>query len=185
MTTSEVKELEKQARAQKAEEMRAKGFVKVGSRWISQDEKERIESLKERIEEITESINQEAKDWAEGKLADYKREAERVSERSNYASQRYASAKLLLSQHFGDGCSNEIRAVSDIKRYKAELKQLAGELKTTRNKVGTAANTLKSKVSSWRRTLKNEGIRLMRRVEAGEKIDEATTEGKLRPRDLK
>ncbi|MDP6506917.1 MAG: hypothetical protein QF886_25045, partial [Planctomycetota bacterium] len=64
LTASEVKELEKQASAQKAAEMRAKGFVKVGSRWVSKDEMERIKSLKERIEGIQNEIYEEAEEWA-------------------------------------------------------------------------------------------------------------------------
>lgn len=185
LTATEVKELEKQAGTQKAEEMRAKGFVQVGSRWVSQEDMDRIKALKERIDEITQDICREAENWAESKLAGFKQEVERLQEKSSDSSPGYESARILRASHAGDGCSTEIQANADMKRYKDELKDLANELKATKNKVGTAANALRSKVSNWKRDIKNEGIRLVRRAEAGEEVDVASIEGKLRPSEIK
>jgi hypothetical protein len=145
---------------------------------------ERIEALKERIEEIVQNVNKEAEDWAEGRLAEVQSGVERVQARSSDTAQRYESSRILRASHAGDGCSTEIRAAADMKRYKDELKKIASELRTVRNKVGTARNALRSKVNNWQRDIKNEGIRLIRRAEAGEKIDEGGLEEKLRPGEL-
>jgi hypothetical protein len=185
LTASEVKELEGQAEAQKVEEMRAKGFVKVGKRWVNQEEKERIDALQEKIDEIKESLYQEAQEWANDKMLVYTQAVDDAKRRASNTAQYYKNAKRSKELHSDHGgCRDYDNAISSMKRYKKQARKDTAAVRTAANKSLTAVTSLRSKVSGMKRDIKHDSIRLMRKAEAGEEIDEFGLEDKLRPKSL-
>jgi hypothetical protein len=185
LTTAEVKELDKQAEAQKEEEMRAQGFVKVGNRWVNQEEKERIDAIRVKVEEIKKSLFEEAEEWANQRMLVYTQAVEQAKHKAADTGKYYGEAKRSKESHADHGgCSAYERAVSSMKRYKKQLQQDSSAARTAANRAVSAANSLRSKVAGIKRDVKNESIRIMRKAEAGEEVDEFGLEGKMRPKSL-
>jgi len=184
LTPAEVRDLEEMAKKDKEREMRAKGFVRVGPRWVTVEERERIEEIKERILDAEKSAKRQVEDWAEAKLDVVQREHRDLRNRLKEAPSRYGSAKALRNEHYGHGDSSERRGLEGMDRYKEEMKTLPGKLRAATTRVNTAKTALKSKVDKISRAAHNAAIRLIRSVEAGEKIDDAKIEREITPGDL-
>lgn len=186
VTPSEAKEMDAAAEEAKEREMAAKGLVKMGGRWVSPEEKERFEELKERILEMEEDAREEAENWARAKLDEAQQLVNGAQQAVKNAEQRYSYAKAQKAEHAGHGgyCSGYTSAVQQMKQSKETISDEQAKLRRLVGKTRSLATALRGRVDRIKRNTHNAALRLIRKAESGEEIDERTLESELRPDDL-
>jgi hypothetical protein len=166
------------------EEMIKQGKVKVGTRWVDPEEKERIEELKNRIQEMEESVKNEIDDWYARKKDDVQSLDDDPADDLKAAEATYARWKAQRLAHMGDGCMMESEAVQGMKTSKQEIEEAKAALARAKGKAGDAAGYLKNKAAKMKRVVHDTAIRLSRKIEAGDKVEEGTLEELMRPKGL-
>ena len=189
LTPAEAKELEELEDKKKEEEMRAKGFVKLGGRWITQEEKDGIEDLKRQIEDTEEQVIDDLENWANARLSEAQQNltnaqnALKSAERHHAARKAYVKPMSSSSYYYYDSgyIQRKHQEVRDAKDRVSEAKRA---LVSARKRALATASALKTKATNLKRTIHNAAVRLARKVESGEKVDERDIEDELRPDSL-
>jgi len=166
------------------EDMIKEGKVKVGARWVDPEEKDRIEGLKTRIQELEESIKTEIDDWFDRKKGDVQSLDDGPAQDLQNAQQRLEGWRSTYNAHMGDGCPTESQALNGMKAAKKEIEAAKEALARSKGKASEAAGFLKNKVSKMKRDVHDAAVRISRKVEAGENVDEASIEEQMRPKGM-
>ena len=183
LSAAEARELEELEEKRKEEEMRAKGFVKVGDEWVTPEAKERLEETRDRILEMEEDANSSIEDWANARLAEAQQDVRNAESSFKNATREYERAKAnvrSMSGYYYD--SSYLQSyVQRQKNAKVQMKERETELKAARRKAVRTANALKSKASSLKRAAHNAAVRLIRKAAAGGEVDERMMEDEIMP----
>ena len=102
------------------------------------------------------------------------------------AEQRHSYAKAQKAEHAAHGgtCSGYSEAVQDMKREKEAISEEQTRSRRLVGKTKSLATALRGRVDRIKRNTHNAALRLIRKAESGEEIDERTLESELRPDDL-
>lgn len=185
LTAEEAKALAEEEEKAKEEEMRAKGLVKYRNRWVEAEQKERIEGLTERVLELEKQIGEELEAQANATVEEFKEEMDAAERNLKSAEGGYEGAKAERNEHLGhSGCIGLTTALANIKRFKSEIKTQTEALTKVRSKRAATATKLKSQVAKMKREVHNNALRTIRKIEAGEEVDEFDLGKELRPKGL-
>ena len=183
LNAAEAKELEELEEKKKEEEMRAKGFVKLGDEWVTPEAKERLEETRDRILDMERDANRDIEDWANARLAEAQQEVRNAESSLKNATRDYERAKANLRSMTGYYYdSSYIQGyVQRQKNAKDRMREQEKALKVAKRRAAATASALKSKASSLKRTAHNAALRLIRKAAAGGEVDERMMEDEIMP----
>ena len=188
LTPAEVKELEELEGKKKEDEMRAKGFVKLGGRWVTQEEKDGVEVIVGRIRDMEEAAIDDLENWANGRAAAALQELDRAKGAARSARKSYENKKDYVKNMGRDGWYHTSSYVASqhrsLKDYKDRAQKAEEQVPLAGKKLQNTVSAVKTKVSKLKRSIHNAAVRLIRQAERGEEVDERDLEDELTLPDL-